>query len=346
MQPTSLFSGTGTPRVAVYGASGHTGGFVLDELARRGIPAVAVGRRRTVLRGAAPQRIAAIDDPAALREAFAGCAVVIHCAGPFLDTAAPVIEAALDAGCHYIDVTAEQESARRTLRDTDARARKRGRVVLPAAGFYGGLADLLASALAEGSDAIEQIDIAVALDRWWPTAGTRATGTRNTYPRLMVDGGALVPMPQPATGRDWDFGPPLGRQSMAQLTLSEAVTVHHHLPVQRLRSYLSENSLRDLRDPSTTAPQAVDAQGRSAQHFTVQVELRDARGTRRATAHGQDIYAVSAPLVVEAAARLLRGEGSAGARTLGAAFDPHGFLRALAPEHLQVELHPQGLRVA
>lgn len=327
-----------SPRVAVYGASGHTGGFVLDELARRGIPALAVGRRAAGLRRAVPQRIAALDDPAALRAAFAGCAVVIHCAGPFLDTAAPVVAAALDAGCHYIDVTAEQESARRTLRDADAPARERGLVVLPAAGFYGGLADLLASALAEGREPIEQIeqiDVAVALDRWWPTAGTRLTGERNTYPRLMVEDGHLVAMPQPAPGRDWDFGPPLGTQAMAQLTLSEAVAVHHHLPVRRLRSYLSEHALRDLRDPHTTAPQAVDAQGRSAQRFTLQVQLRDAHGTRRASASGQDIYAVSAPLVVEAAARLLRGDGRGGARTLGAAFDARNVLHALAA-HLQV----------
>jgi short subunit dehydrogenase-like uncharacterized protein len=77
-------------RVAVYGATGHTAAFVLDELARRGIEAVAVGRRAATPRTPMPVRVAALDDPAALASAFADCAVVINAAGPFLDTAAPV----------------------------------------------------------------------------------------------------------------------------------------------------------------------------------------------------------------------------------------------------------------
>jgi short subunit dehydrogenase-like uncharacterized protein len=53
-------------------------------------------------------RVASIDDPKLLDEAFAGAVAVINCAGPFLDTAAPLISAALRAGIHYLDITAEQ----------------------------------------------------------------------------------------------------------------------------------------------------------------------------------------------------------------------------------------------
>lgn len=332
----------GTRPVAVHGASGHTGGFVLDELARRGVPAIAVGRRPTHVRGDVPLRVAAIDDAAALRRAFSGCAAVINTAGPFLDTAAPVIDAALAEGCHYIDVTAEQESARRTLRDYDAAARGHGVAVIPAAGFYGGLADLLASALADDARAatpIESITVAVALDRWWPTPGTRRTGERNRFPRLVIEGGRLAPMPSPASGCTWDFGPPHGVDAMEQVPFSEMVALAHHLPVRRARSYLSARALRDIRDPATAPPEAADPQGRSAQRFTMQVVLEDARGTHRATAHGRDIYAVSAPLAVEAAARLLRaGPPRAGASSLGAAFDPGDFLRALSSSHLAVDV--------
>src|SRR5688500_7933351 len=96
--------------IAVYGATGHTGKFVLNELLRRGLPVVAASRDLSRLVADVPARVAAIDDPAALDRAFDGCAVVINCAGPFLDTAAPIIEADLRKHCHYIDVTAEQAS--------------------------------------------------------------------------------------------------------------------------------------------------------------------------------------------------------------------------------------------
>jgi short subunit dehydrogenase-like uncharacterized protein len=53
-------------------------------------------------------RVASIDDAASLDQAIAGAAAVINCSGPFLDTATPVVEAALRARIHYLDVTAEQ----------------------------------------------------------------------------------------------------------------------------------------------------------------------------------------------------------------------------------------------
>ncbi len=59
---------------------------------------------------------------------------------------------------------------------------------------------------------------------------------------------------------------------------------------------------------------------------------------RRATARGQDIYAVTAPLVVEAVQRILAGQTrTTGVASAGAMFDAADFLRSLAP-YLSVEL--------
>jgi hypothetical protein len=78
-----------------------------------------------------------------------------------------------------------------------------------------------------------------------------------------------------------------------------------------------------------------DSQGRSAQRFEMVVRARSSGRIRQAVAQGQDIYALSAPLVVEAAQRLLGGPVAVpGAVSLGEAFDAPGFLDALAPRHL------------
>jgi hypothetical protein len=348
--------------IAVYGATGHTGRFVLAELRRRGLPAVAIARRPPEEpRRDAEFRLAAVDDAAALDRALAGCAVVINCAGPFLDTARPLVEAALRAACHYIDVTAEQPSAQAVLADFDAPARAAGIVVTPAAGFYGGLADLLASALLVGESRPATVSgpaparpgrakqhqgstdqhagdvdlrIGVALSHWWPTTGTRLTGARNQAPRVVVEDGRLAPLPQPGRGRTWSFDEPFGAQPMTELPFSEVVTLAHHLPLRSLHSFISTGALQDIRDPATPAPTAVDAHGRSAQRFALEV-VADGPRPRRAWATGQDIYAVSAPMVVEAAARLRRpGFDRRGALVLGQLFDARAFLDALAPEHL------------
>lgn len=102
--------------VTVFGAYGHTGRFVVAELQNRGWTPILSGRdpeKLDLLAAAYPGfevRPASIDSPASLDHALAGAAVVINCAGPFLDTATPVIAAALRAGIHYLDVTPEQRS--------------------------------------------------------------------------------------------------------------------------------------------------------------------------------------------------------------------------------------------
>ena len=117
------------------------------------------------------------------------------------------------------------------------------------------------------------------------------------------------------------------------------MTIARHLRVRSLGAQLTTASLDDIRDAATPPPSATDALGRSAQLFEMVVEARVGGTLRSAVARGQDIYAVSAPLVVEAAARLMApGFAQAGALALGQAFDARAFLRALAPEHLAVEL--------
>jgi len=323
--------------IAVYGARGHTARFVLAELQRRGLPARAVGRRAATLGSGVPMREASIDDPAALAAAFAGCAVVINCAGPFLDTALPVAEAAIRAGAGYIDVTAEQPSAMAVFERLDAPARAAGVAVIPAAGFYGGLADLLATSLLGPQGTADALTVAIALDRWWPTAGTRETGTRNTSPRLVVDDGRLVAMPLPAARTSWRFGAPHGEQAMIELPFSETITISRHLRVRSLRAHLTQASLADIRDETTPPPAAADESGRSAQQFEMVVHARAGDTVRTASASGRDIYAVSAPLVVEAAVRLSRPGARTGALALGEAFDAGDFLRSLAPAHLRLD---------
>jgi Saccharopine dehydrogenase NADP binding domain len=329
-----------TQCIAVYGAAGHTGRFVVREAQRLGLPVVAVGRSAARLDEAmpagVPRRVAGLDDPVKLEQAFAGCAVVINCAGPFLDTAAPVAQAALRAGCHCIDVTAEQASAQASFADLDAPARAAGRVVIPAAGFYGGLADLLAGALASAGD-IDEITVAIALDRWWPTVGTRKTGERNKVPRVVVTNGRLAPLTPAGEVPDWVFSPPLGKQPMVELPFSEVITLAQHLGVGTIRSLFNRAALDDIRDASTPPPTAVDDSGRSAQRFELAVRLLQDGRIKMAGARGQDIYAVTAPIVIEVATRLLAPSyRRSGALAVAEAVDPVKLLRALHGQALDV----------
>jgi short subunit dehydrogenase-like uncharacterized protein len=338
-------SSTASARVvAVYGASGHTGRFVVSELQRRGWNIIAVGRDSKTLHAlgeahpALEIRIASIDDPKLLDEAFAGAVAVINCAGPFLDTAAPLISAALRARIHYLDITAEQAATLAAFEQFSSSARDAGVLLLPSMAFYGALADLLATAAMDDWSQADEIRIAVGLDSWNPTRGTRRTGERNSYRRCVFSNGKLEFLADPAPKEKWNFPPPFGTQEVVELPLAETIVISRHLKVPEVRAYINLAPLEDLHDPNTPAPTAVDESGRSAQKFVMDVTVRRGEAIRRAIARGRDIYAVTAPLVVEALERLLsRPKKVSGTVAPGEIFDARDFLKTLSPNHLKVD---------
>ncbi|HEU0287305.1 MAG TPA: saccharopine dehydrogenase NADP-binding domain-containing protein [Nocardioidaceae bacterium] len=339
-------------RVMIYGATGHTGRFVVEELLRRRLTPVLAGRSAARLAEAArrhdglEQRLVGLDDPDRLRRAIDGVDAVVNTAGPFLDTALPLATAAVASGAHYLDVTAEQPVVQELYRELDRAARDAGVAVVPAMAFYGGLADLLVTAALDGETSADAVEIAIGLDHWWPTVGTRITGARNTSIRQIIRAGVLVPLPDPAPTGSWSYPQPLGEQPVVQLPFSEVVTINRHLRVGDLTSYLNSSSLADLRDESTPPPSATDDSGRSAQRFVVDVAVRRGAGTRRLTASGRDIYAVTAPIVVEGVVRLLGDRHPAGAVAPGEAFDAADLLAALAAHPAGLTLDTSRVRVA
>ena len=115
-----------------------------------------------------------------------------------------------------------------------------------------------------------------------------------------------------------------------QLPFSEVITIARHLDIGDLRSYLNTGPLDDLHDAETPPPAAVDESGRSAQRFVVDVVVRRRSDTRRISVSGRDIYAVTAPIIVEGAIRLLDGRHrGAGAMAPGEAFDAADVLATL-----------------
>ncbi|MEV8542919.1 saccharopine dehydrogenase NADP-binding domain-containing protein [Streptomyces sp. NPDC051572] len=358
-------------RVSVIGAYGHTGRFVVAELRRRGLVPILSGRdpqRLAALGELYPDletRPATVDDPASLDRALAGAAAVINCAGPFASTAAPVIDAALRAGVPYLDVTAETEVVLDTIAAYGDRAREAGGLVVPAVAFYGGLGDLLATAAigdwmtvdGDGDGeagghgrrhgaavaAADRISIAYALSDWRPTDGTRVTGQvssgRRSGGRILYADGRLQTRAGDAPRADWTFPDPVGTQPVVgEFTMADSATIPTHLSVPDIDTCMTASAVDDLRSADTSGPVAVDDSGRSAQTFLVEVVATRDGETRRAVASGQDIYAVTAPLVVEATCRVLADpHRPSGVVTAGALADARGFLSALAPGHLTLD---------
>jgi len=123
----------------LYGANGYSGRLILAEAIARGERPIVAGRNGDAVRALAEEhgleaRVTGVDDPTGLARALHGVRAVLHCAGPFRHTAAPMVAACLEAGAHYLDITGEIEVFER-LATMGAVAEARGVTLLPGVGF-------------------------------------------------------------------------------------------------------------------------------------------------------------------------------------------------------------------
>jgi short subunit dehydrogenase-like uncharacterized protein len=197
-------------RLLIYGANGYTGRLVARAAAGRGLAPVLAGRSRDAVAGLAAElgcESLAFDlaDPARIAAALAGSRVVIHCAGPFSATAAPMMAACLAAGVHYTDITGEIGVFEYAFRQ-DAAARAAGIVVCPGTGFdvvpTDCLAAMLAAALPDATRLALGFDSRGGLSRG--TAATSVEGLGNGS--CVREGGELRRIPLGSRNRRIDFG--------------------------------------------------------------------------------------------------------------------------------------------
>ncbi|MEK8225740.1 hypothetical protein NKG05_06150 [Oerskovia sp. M15] len=187
----------------------------------------------------------------------------------------------------------------------------------------------------------DEAHIAYGLSSWHPTAGTLAagavSGTRRGGRRVRYTGGRLEYHDDALPISEWHFPAPLGPQRVVgEFTMADVVTIPSHLTIPEVTTYMSARAAADLSAPDAHGPTAVDEYGRSEQTFVIDVLVRSGTTERRLAVAGQDIYAVSAPLAVEAVDRVLTGRTrTTGVASAGAIFDASDFLRALS-SHLDI----------
>ncbi len=123
----------------IYGANGYTGELIARDAVRRGMTPTLAGRTASKLEPLAkslglPLKAFALDDPATIQRAIDGMSLVLHCAGPFSKTAAPMMAACLKQRAHYLDITGEIEVFEHA-QSLDKSARAAGIIICPGVGF-------------------------------------------------------------------------------------------------------------------------------------------------------------------------------------------------------------------
>ncbi|RKD95002.1 saccharopine dehydrogenase family protein [Halopiger aswanensis] len=233
--------------VLLYGSYGFVGNLV----AREAIDRIRDGDPdfELLLAGRDPERLReqvddlgrpgyrfALDDPDTVAEALerADPDCVLNCAGPFSNTAEPLVEGCIRTGTDYVDITGEIPVIE-SIRERDADAADADVTLLPAAAFSAVPMDCLAAHLV---DRLPEADtLAVGVDSLRPPS----IGTVRTVIGGLEDGGAiyrdgrLEHVPTAWRTRRIDFG--RGERPAVTMPMGDVSTAHYTTGVPNVEVY-------------------------------------------------------------------------------------------------------------
>lgn len=334
-------------RWLLYGATGYTGRLVAAEAVARGMPPILAGRSAAPLHAlghqlGVPVRVFSLDHGAALAEALEGVEAVLHCAGPFVWTSRPMLDACLAARVHYLDVTGEIPVFEAVLA-RHGQAQERGIAVVPGVGFDVVPTDCLAARLAAALPDARRLELAFASSR-----GGWSAGTMRTMLELLPRGGAerrdgrIVPVPLAAFTRRINFTH--RRLVGVSIPWGDVSTAFHTTGIPSIRVYLGlpAAAARRLRRLVRLAPALRLTPLRRGVQWLVARAVRgpdhEARASGRSYLWGEvrsgggswvqgrlvapEGYALTAAGAVECVRRVLAGEVPPGAWTPARAFGP------------------------
>ncbi len=161
----------------IYGANGYTGRLIAHEAARRGLAPILAGRRAEAIAPLGAElglETRVFDLEGDVASSLEGLRLVLHCAGPFANTSAPMIEGCLARGAHYLDITGEIDVFEHAWRQ-DERARHADVLLCPGAGFDVVPTDCLAACLVRALPAATALVLAFEAGGG-PSRGTALTG--------------------------------------------------------------------------------------------------------------------------------------------------------------------------
>ena len=322
----------------LYGASGYTGTLTAELAKVRGLRPVLAGRSASKLEPLAERlgfdlRVFDLGDPGRLQRELDGVEAVLHMAGPFRATSAPLVDACLRARCHYLDITGEFDVFE-AIWTRHAEAAGAGAVLLPGVGFDVVPTDCLAALLLRELPDANELDLAFA------TLGTRPSpGTVNTWidmlgrPSLVRRRGEIVREPLGARTRQVPF--PTGTRPAVAVPLGDLSSAFRTTQIPDITTYLAvpaparaglrgvgalrrlfarpgvEHRLKRWVSRVVNGP---EARARSRSRAELWGEARNAAGQRAClTLSTGDPYALTADAALRVLERVLGGRVAAGA---------------------------------
>ena len=262
----------------IYGATGYTGRMAAAHAKTLGLDFEIAGRNRRTLASlaealAVPFRVFEADADAA--QSLAGIDVLLNFAGPFAQTAEPLMRACLEAGVDYLDITAEINVYRLAER-LGAKAAEAGVMLLPGVGWDVVPTDCLAVHVAQRVQEPRSLNVALQVP------GTMSRGSAMSVSEIIGAGlmarvdGHLVPTPD-AQPQEFDFGE--GPVLCAPLSFGDLVTGWHSTGIPDIAMFVHVSGEAFPEGDLSQLPDGPTAEQRDAHRACAVAEVTVADGT-------------------------------------------------------------------
>lgn len=238
-------------RVLIYGAYGYTGRMIAAVARDQHTPITLAGRRRGPLVELAtaldvPYLTFDLDNPAGLARQIEPFSVVLHCAGPFSQTAQPMIDACLSARTHYLDISGEIDVFE-LCHARQAQAIEAGIVMCPGSGFDVVPTDCVALSLRHALPDADRLALGFEMP------GGMSPGTATTVVNGLGHGGRvrrdgqITVVPLAFRTREIDFGN--GRRHAVSIPWGDVSTAFHTTGIGNITTYvpMSPQRVKQLR---------------------------------------------------------------------------------------------------
>lgn len=174
----------------LYGAYGYTGKLIVELAEQYSLTPIMAGRNADKLKALAREhpyeyRAFSLEEREKLLKALDEVEVVLHVAGPFKYTAKPMMEACIEKGVHYLDITGEIEVFE-WGNELGKKAERAKIMLMPGTGFDVVPTDCLAAFLKEQLPDATHLQLAFA-----NLGGSTSRGTSMTMIDSLGKGGAM-----------------------------------------------------------------------------------------------------------------------------------------------------------
>ncbi|KAH8886338.1 NAD(P)-binding protein, partial [Thozetella sp. PMI_491] len=297
------------PSFMIYGATGYTGRIAAGHAKSSGLDVILAGRTESKIRELAaslnvPFRVFDVNDPQHIQSHIEGVCVLLNCAGPFVLTAEPFMDACIRCGTHYLDVSAELISYQLAER-RDAEARAAGVMLLPGCGGSVAMLGCLAGYALRGVKSPSSIDIALRVAGTMSRGSALSAATSLTPECLELRDGKLVKQ-DAANNRDFDFDNGEGSVTCFPVTLPDLVTIWRSAAVPNIRTFVYATEGAFPSGDLALLPDGPSVEERKANPYHGSVSVTSSDGlVKSAVLHTVNGYDFTPMASVEAARRVL-----------------------------------------